>query len=201
MQKPHDLQQIAQDLQSCQRCDLYLYSRTAIPGDGDPQANLMIIGESPSEHDEFTGKPFSGPSGRVLDSWLHRLGLTRGEVWLTNVVKHRSVDLKDPRKRNRAPTASEYKACSHWLRLEISIIRPKIIVALGASAGKALLGSSFKISRDRGKIFPGPYDSIVIPTYHTAYILKLKPPLLEQVSSQVEQDLDTLKRLLSQLTE
>jgi DNA polymerase len=166
-------------------------------GDGDPEARLMLVGEAPSEADDLTGLPFSGPSGSVLDEWLRRLGLGRDEVWLTNVVKHRPTVVERGREKNRPPRAGEAAACRHWLELELRAVRPRVILALGGPAGKALLGKGFKTTEDRGRAHPGPSDATVVATFNPAYLLRLESPELERARELVEEDLALVRTLLT----
>jgi len=183
----------------CRLCDLWKSGTRAVFGSGDPKARLLVLGEAPSETDLRSGEPFSGPSGGPLDEWLARLGLTRERVWLTNIVKHRPFVIERGREKNRPPRASESRACGVWLDIELRAVKPQVILALGGSAGKALLGKDFKISQDRGRLFPGPDGSSVLATYHPAYLLRLESPELETAEALVASDLDIVSRRLAEL--
>lgn len=190
------LQGAAREVLDCRRCDLWRSGARAVFGYGNPKARLMIVGEGPSEADDRTGEPFSGPSGNLLDGWIEGLGLTREHVWLTNVVKHRPIAVEKGREKNRPPKVSETNACRVWLDLELSAVHPSLILALGGSAGKALLGKDFKISQQRGVLVPGPGEVPVIATFHPAYLLRLESPQLEEAEDLVRQDLYLVKREL-----
>ncbi|MDP9381728.1 MAG: uracil-DNA glycosylase [Chloroflexota bacterium] len=184
------------DALDCRRCDLWRSGTRTVFGSGSADAQLMLIGEAPAEADDRTGLPFSGPSGAVLDAWLEEIGLTRGDVWLTNVVKHRPTVVENGREKNRPPRAGEANACRVWLDIELSHVRPSLILALGGTAGKALLGKGFKITQQRGRVLPGPGAIPVIATFHPAYILRLEPPELQQAEKLVSDDLALVGREL-----
>jgi uracil-DNA glycosylase family 4 len=184
--------------QSCVRCDLSETRRQVVFGVGAPSARLLILGEGPSEMDDRSGEPFSGPSGSLLETWLVRLGLRREEVWLTNVVRCRPAARKDGRLKNRPPTDREANACHFWLDTEIALVRPAVILALGGSAGKALLGKGFKITQERGRWHTGPGGSAILTTFHPAYLLRLEDPELARATAVVELDLDAIRARLEQ---
>ncbi len=184
--------------QGCVRCDLSETRRQVVFGAGSPLARLLVLGEGPSEMDDRSGEPFSGPSGSLLETWFTRLGLRREEVWLTNVVRCRPAARKDGRLKNRPPTDREASACHLWLDTEIGLIRPAVILALGGSAGKALLGKGFKITQERGRWHAGPGGSAILTTFHPAYLLRLEDPELARATAVVELDLDAVRARLEQ---
>ena len=184
--------------QGCVRCDLSETRRQVVFGAGSPLARLLVLGEGPSEMDDRSGEPFSGPSGSLLETWFVRLGLRREEVWLTNVVRCRPAARKDGRLKNRPPTDREASACHFWLATEIALVRPAVILALGGSAGKALLGKGFKITQERGRWHEGPDGSAILTTFHPAYLLRLEDPELARATAVVESDLDAVRARLEQ---
>ena len=135
----------------CVRCDLSDTRRQVVFGEGRAAAPLMVVGEGPSEADDNSGHPFSGPSGRLLDRWLEALGLAREDVWLTNVVRCRPSQQEGNRLRNRPPRSGEIQACRLWMDTEQRLVRPGVVLCVGATAGRALLGRDFKMKRDRGR--------------------------------------------------
>ena len=157
----------------------------------------MVIGEGPSEMDDRLGHPFSGPSGRLLEAWFIRLGLRREEVWLTNVVRCRPTGVVGGRLKNRPPNEGEQAACRPWLETELALVRPEVILALGGTAGKALLGKGFKITQERGRWREGPRGSAVLTTFHPAYLLRLEDDALAQAEAAVNADLDQVKARLA----
>lgn len=186
--------------QGCTRCDLSRTRRQVVFGVGAARARLLILGEGPSEMDDRSGEPFSGPSGSLLETWFTRLGLRREEVWLTNVVRCRPAAVTNGRLKNRPPTDREATACRLWLDTEIALVRPAVILALGGSAGKALLGKGFKITQERGRWHEGPGGSAILTTFHPAYLLRLEEPALAQAEAVVNADLDAIRARLERTT-
>jgi DNA polymerase len=185
------------EAQGCVRCDLSRTRRQVVFGTGAPQARLLVLGEGPSEMDDRSGEPFSGPSGSLLETWFTRLGLRRDEVWLTNVVRCRPAAPTNGRLKNRPPTDVEATACRLWLDTEIGLVRPTVILALGGSAGKALLGKSFKITQERGRWHAGPHSTAIITTFHPAYLLRLEDEALARAEATVNADLDAVRTKLA----
>src|SRR4051812_48064093 len=183
----------------CVRCDLSQTRRQVVFGEGAPRARLLILGEGPSEMDDRSGHPFSGPWGRLLETWFMRLGLRRDEIWLTNVVRCRPAEPANGRLKNRPPTVGEARACNVWLTTEIELVRPAVILALGGTAGKALLGKGFKITQERGKWHPGPHGAAILTTFHPAYLLRLEDEALTRAEATVDADLDAVKARLGEV--
>ena len=181
----------------CVRCDLSRTRRQVVFGKGHSHARLLILGEGPSEMDDRSGHPFSGPSGRLLETWFTRLGICRDDIWLTNVVRCRPAALVNGRLKNRPPTDMEATACHLWLDVEIGLVRPQVILALGGTAGKALLGKGFKITQERGRWHPGQHGAAIITTFHPAYLLRLEDTTLARAESTVNIDLDAVKARLT----
>ncbi len=181
----------------CTRCDLSRTRRQVVFGAGAARARLLILGEGPSEMDDRSGSPFSGPSGTLLETWFARLGLRREEIWLTNVVRCRPAAPVNGRLKNRPPTTVEAKACQFWLATEIGLVRPQVLLALGGTAGKALLGPSFTITKGRGQWLPGPHGTAILTTFHPAYLLRLQDDALAQAEATVNADLDAVRARLA----
>jgi DNA polymerase len=192
-----DLAEAREVARGCVRCDLSTTRRQVVFGEGAPRARLLILGEGPSEADDKSGRPFSGPSGSLLAAWLTRLGLAREEIWLTNVVRCRPATVANGRLKNRPPTDPEARACRLWLDTELALVRPAVVLALGGTAGKALLGKGFKITQERGRWHDGPHGIAVLTTFHPAYLLRLEGDDLARIEAVVDADLDQVKARLA----
>jgi uracil-DNA glycosylase len=158
----------------CRACDLWKNATQTVFGEGSQKATIMLIGEQPGDQEDRMGRPFVGPAGRVLDQALADAGIERSTVYVTNVVKHFRWTAAERGKRriHKKPRASEVQACRPWLDAEINLIKPKIIVCLGASAAQALLGKDFRVSRDRGKAIKSSLPALVVATVHPSSILR-----------------------------
>lgn len=154
-----------------------------VTGVGNPNARLCLIGEAPAEYEIKEGRPFAGPAGRVLDDALAQVGIRRADLWITNVVKCRTMRVVNGRKENRAPLAGELKAWLPLLQEELAIIRPTAVVCLGGTAAKALLGKSFKLTEQLGQWMDGPEGARAMATFHPAYVLHLQQHVPERSDS------------------
>jgi DNA polymerase len=143
-------------------------------GEGDPHAKVMLVGQGPGVVEEQTGRPFAGPSGRLLDQALAEVGLERGQLWLTNVIKCRAVKSEKGRVVDRAPSAAELRACRPWLDGEIEIVQPEVIVCIGVPAAKALIDKKFRLSEEHGQIHEFPDGTRRTAVFHPAYVLRLR---------------------------
>jgi uracil-DNA glycosylase len=156
----------------CKACDLYLRGTQTVFGEGPSRAKVMLVGEQPGDAEDTAGHPFVGPAGRLLDQALQEAGIDRREVYLTNVVKHFKWEPRGKRRIHAKPNASEVGACRPWLETEIALVKPRILVCLGATAAQALLGKSFRVSKQRGERVPSTLAPIVIATVHPSSILR-----------------------------
>ena len=157
----------------CTACELAKTRANVVFGSGDPTAKLVLIAEGPSAADNHTTLPFSGPTGNLLDEVLTINDLTRGDIWLTNIIKCRAASLKGSVLKNRPPKASEIKACAKWLDGELTLIQPSVILCMGAPAAKVLIHRSFRITEQRGLWFTDtPYAPFAMATFNPAYILR-----------------------------
>ncbi|MGH2583368.1 MAG: uracil-DNA glycosylase [Dehalococcoidia bacterium] len=145
-----------------------------VTGVGNPHAAIFLVGEAPAEYEVREGRPFAGPAGRVLDDVLAQAGIPRASIWLSNVVKCRTMRVVNGRRENRAPLAGELKLWLPLLEEELRIVHPKVVVCLGGTAAKVLLGKSFKLTEQRGEWFDGPNGARVMATFHPAYVLHLQ---------------------------
>ena len=156
----------------CKACDLYKRGTQTVFGEGPKRARLMLVGEQPGDAEDLAGHPFVGPAGRVLDRALEDAGIDRGDVYVTNVVKHFKWEPRGKRRIHAKPNAGEIGACRPWLETEIAIVKPRVLVCLGATAAQALLGKSFKVSRQRGELVDSSLAPIVTATVHPSSILR-----------------------------
>ncbi len=170
---PTTLEALATSLQQCTRCSLCRMATAAVPGEGPPGARLMIVGEQPGDHEDLAGRPFVGPAGKVLDDALGEAGIDRNAVYLTNAVKHFKHTLRGKRRIHQRPNADEIETCRWWLDIEREIVAPQVILALGASAARAVLKKPVKIADVRGRSIRTARGAVVIATVHPAYLLRL----------------------------
>jgi uracil-DNA glycosylase len=156
----------------CRGCHLYEGANQTVFGEGLKRARTMMVGEMPGDREDRAGHVFVGPAGRELDKALERIGLDRSEVYITNVVKHFKFEERGKRRIHQTPKKAEVDACFPWLREELAIVRPDVLVILGATAGKALLGSSFKLTANRGQPIDSDLAERVTATVHPSAILR-----------------------------
>jgi uracil-DNA glycosylase len=157
---------------ACRACELWRTGTQTVFGEGAPDAEVMLVGEQPGDQEDLTGRPFVGPAGKLLDRALAEAGIDRGRVYVTNVVKHFKWQPRGKRRIHAKPSAAEIAACRPWLETEIALVRPRIIVCLGATAAQALLGKAFKVTRQRGEFLASPLASLVVATVHPSAILR-----------------------------
>ena len=156
----------------CKACDLYKRGTHTVFGEGPRRAEVMMVGEQPGDAEDLAGHPFVGPAGRLLDTALEEAGIDRKGVYVTNVVKHFKWEPRGKRRIHAKPNAGEINACRPWLETEIALVRPRVLVCLGATAAQALLGKSFKVSRQRGELVASPLAPVVTATVHPSSILR-----------------------------
>jgi uracil-DNA glycosylase family protein len=156
----------------CKACDLWKKGTQTVFGEGGRTARVMFVGEQPGDQEDVAGRPFVGPAGRELDKALEEVGIDRGDVYVTNVVKHFKWEPRGKRRIHQKPNATEIAACRPWLETEIALVKPQAIVCLGATAAQALLGKSFKVSKQRGELADSPLAPIVTATVHPSAILR-----------------------------
>ncbi|MEA2603779.1 MAG: uracil-DNA glycosylase [Acidobacteriota bacterium] len=160
--------------QGCKACDLYKKATQAVLGAGPRAAAAFFIGEQPGDQEDLAGKPFVGPAGRVLDEALIEAGIPRQEVYVTNAVKHFKWEPRGKKRIHAKPSSGEVKACRPWLETELALVKPRIIVCLGATAAQSLMGAKFKITVERGKFFEfPPWAPWLTATLHPSAILRM----------------------------
>ena len=156
----------------CRACHLWRHATQTVFGEGAAGAEVMLIGEQPGNDEDIEGHPFVGPAGRILNEALEAAGIDRTRTYVTNVVKHFKWEPRGKRRIHAKPKAGEINACRPWLDGEIGVVRPRIIVCLGATAAKALLGNSFRVSVDRGRFMASDLAPLVTATVHPSSILR-----------------------------
>ena len=160
-------------VQGCQRCPLYEQATQAVFGEGPEQAAVMFVGEQPGDQEDLAGRPFVGPAGKVFDAAVAKAGIDRSAVYVTNAVKHFKFEPRGKRRIHQRPDGGEVAACKFWLNLEIGLVRPRIIVALGATAAQSLLGKVAKISALRGAPITMADGAVLFVTNHPSYLLRI----------------------------
>ena len=169
---PASLGALADAEQACTRCDLHKTATQAVPGQGPPAPRVMLVGEQPGDQEDRAGAPFVGPAGDVLARAMAAAGLDRRQVFLTNAVKHFKWEPRGTRRIHQTPRWSEVRACKPWLDAEIALVAPAVLVCLGATASKALLGASFRLTQARGTVVTAPDGRPVVATYHPSAVLR-----------------------------
>ncbi|HEY0614663.1 MAG TPA: uracil-DNA glycosylase [Candidatus Elarobacter sp.] len=185
----------------CRKCGIGATRRNSVYGEGDPCAALMIVGEGPGETEDKLGRPFVGRAGELLDKMLLSISLPREDVYICNTVKCRPTLDTGHRLANRAPTPEEMRNCRPYLDEQIEIIRPRVILALGAPAAKSFMGEKFSITKQRGQWFEGPSGIPVIATFHPAYILRQTGGAMAEVKRLVWADLKKVRTRLAKPAE
>ncbi|WP_108459679.1 UdgX family uracil-DNA binding protein [Devosia naphthalenivorans] len=160
-------------VQGCRRCPLYEHATQAVFGEGPKHAQVMFVGEQPGDQEDLAGKPFVGPAGKVLDAAVEKVGIDRSRVYVTNAVKHFKFEPRGKRRIHQKPDGGEIAACKFWLNLEIEFVKPKVIVALGATAAQSLLGRSATISKLRGAPITMDDGTTLYVTNHPSYLLRI----------------------------
>jgi DNA polymerase len=179
-----------QAAQGCTACDLYKHATQAVMGAGPRNAAVFFIGEQPGDQEDLAGQPFVGPAGKVLDEVLSEAGIAREEVYVTNVVKHFKWEPRGKRRIHAKPNAGEIKACRPWLEAELALIKPRIVVCLGATAAQALMGPKFKVTQERGKFFETQWAPWLTATIHPSAILRMpEEAMRREARAQLVEDL------------
>ena len=172
----------------CRNCELWKLGTQTVFGEGARHATLFIIGEQPGDKEDLAGHPFVGPAGGVLDAALAQAGVDRRDVYVTNAVKHFKWEPRGKRRLHKTPAQREIEACSPWLTEEIALVRPGVLLCLGATAAKAVLGPTVKVSALRGQLLQKDDGPTVLVTLHPAYILRLRPPARDTADAQFKTD-------------
>src|SRR5256714_1379876 len=177
----------------CKACDLWERGTQTVFGEGARHAEVVFVGEQPGNEEDLAGKPFVGPAGRLLDNALIEAGIDRTQTYVTNVVKHFKWEPRGKRRIHKKPNTREIAACRPWLEAEISLVKPKIIVCLGATAAQTLLGPQFKVTRQRGQFIESALAPYIMATVHPSSILRA--PDDETRHDEKRKFIDDLKRV------
>jgi uracil-DNA glycosylase len=166
-------------LDQCRNCSLWKHATQAVPGEGPTSARMMLVGEQPGDQEDLAGRPFVGPAGQLLDRALAAAGIKRSEVYVTNAVKHFKFELRGKRRLHKKPAELEIAACHAWYESEVATVQPALIVALGATAVRAVLGHALPILANRGTLIE-PHNELlpstrVLVTVHPSYLLRVLP--------------------------
>jgi uracil-DNA glycosylase len=156
----------------CKACDLWKKGTQTVFGEGSRRAHVLFVGEQPGNEEDLTGKPFVGPAGKLFDNALEDAGIDRKQTYVTNVVKHFKWEPRGKRRIHKKPNAVEIAACRPWLEAEIALVKPEVIVALGATAAQALLGPQFRVTKQRGQFIESTLAPYVMATIHPSSILR-----------------------------
>jgi uracil-DNA glycosylase family protein len=168
----NSLKELDAGIVRCRGCPLWERATQAVCGEGAAKASVILVGEQPGDQEDLTGKPFVGPAGRVLDEALEKAGVDRKQVYVTNAVKHFSWEPRGKRRMHKTPAQQEVAACRDWLAAEIRLIAPRLIVCLGGTAVRALLGPKFKVLTNRGQFFDSEWGAKILVTVHPSSILR-----------------------------
>ncbi len=184
---------------ACRGCDLHLRATQTVFGEGPDEAAELLVGEQPGDREDETGQPFVGPAGRLLDRALADAGIPRGQTYVTNAVKHFKWFARGGRRMHEKPSLAQVKACRPWLEAEIAVVRPKIVVCLGATAAQSLMGPAFRVTRARGQLFHTEWAPYLLATVHPSAILRVEDDRLrEQAYREFVDDLREVARAVSQ---
>jgi DNA polymerase len=175
----------------CRACRLWRNATQTVFGEGSEESEVMLVGEQPGDREDLSGRPFVGPAGKLLDRALEEAGIDRGKVYVTNVVKHFKFETRGKRRIHKKPAAEEIAACRPWLDTEIGVVKPRVIVCLGATAAQALLGRTFRLTQHRGEFVKSTLAPLVTATVHPSSILRARDD--ESRHEEMQRFVDDLK--------
>jgi uracil-DNA glycosylase len=192
------ISELREEARTCQDCPLWANATQTVFGAGDPHARVMLVGEQPGDEEDKKGLPFVGPAGRLLERALEAAGVERERLYVTNAVKHFKWQLRGKRRLHKTPAQREIDACHQWLEREIEAVKPHVIVALGGSAARAVIGKDFKVSVMRGRFVESPLAPHVFATFHPSALLRLKDEAEKEAAlAQLVGDLKLITKALS----
>ena len=183
----------------CRACDLWKTGTQTVFGEGKRGARVVFVGEQPGDQEDRAGRPFVGPAGRVLDEALAEAGIDRETVYVTNAVKHFKWRAAGKRRLHEKPNRREVAACRLWLDAELAILRPQVVVCLGATAAQALIAPAFRVTRERGKLIDSPLAPHVIATVHPSSILRAPEETREDEMRSFVADLKVVAKVIRSL--
>jgi uracil-DNA glycosylase len=166
------LKEVAEAARHCTACHLYKRATQTVFGEGPKHATMLLIGEQPGDYEDVAGKPFVGPAGKIMDRALEEAGIDRKEVYVTNAVKHFKWEPRGKRRIHQKPNSREIAACKPWLEAELRLVKPKLVVCLGATAAQTVFGPSFRVTRERGKVLSSKLAPRVVTTVHPSSLLR-----------------------------
>src|SRR5213593_2282331 len=166
------LAEVREAAKDCEACHLFERATQTVFGEGPKGAAIMLVGEQPGDYEDVAGKPFVGPAGKIMDQALAEAGIDRKEVYVTNAVKHFKWEPRGKRRIHQKPNSREIAACRPWLEAELRLVKPKLVVCLGATAGQAIFGPSFRVTRERGKVLSSKLAPRVLATVHPSSLLR-----------------------------
>jgi uracil-DNA glycosylase len=170
--KARNVEELREAAASCHGCDLYRDATQTVFGEGAERSQLMLIGEQPGDQEDLQGRPFVGPAGRLLEKALDEAGIDRRHVYVTNAVKHFRFTLRGKRRLHEKPNATQVRACRPWLESEIEVVRPGMLVLLGATAAQSVMGPDFRVTKQRGEVMPSSFGIPTLATVHPSSILR-----------------------------
>jgi len=183
------LDELKEAAAGCEACDLHLTGTQTVFGEGPARAKVMMVGEQPGDYEDRVGQPYVGPAGKLLDRALEDAGIDRSLVYVTNVVKHFKWTAKGKKRIHSTPNMREIRACRPWLDSEIDLVKPDVLVALGATAAKALLGPDFRVTMHRGEFVDSDLAPFVMATVHPSSILRAEDAERDQQMAALVADL------------
>jgi uracil-DNA glycosylase len=168
-----ELETLREEAAHCHACPLWKNATQTVFGQGPPHAPIMLVGEQPGDKEDLAGKPFVGPAGQMLDRALEEAGIDRGKVYVTNAVKHFKFVPRGKIRLHQKPTTDEIRACRQWYERELAAIRPKLVVAMGATAAQSVFGGITTINKNRGRLIDLADGVKALVTVHPSYLLRL----------------------------